>query len=100
MDEATLASAEAAARAHAEAVVSNNIGAVVLGMTADAFAKAMDVGNTTWGYTGFDLAAHGQNGDDYLFDITYKTDQGPFTLRDHFRRIDGEWKVVDLEQMS
>ena len=100
MDEATSASAEAAARAHAEAVVTNNIGAVVLGMTADAFAKAMDVGNTTWGYLSFELAAHGQDGDDYLFDITYKTDQGPFTLRDRFRRIDGEWKVVDLEQIA
>ena len=99
MEEATSASAEAAARDHAEAVVSNNIGAVVLGMTADAFAKAMDVGNTTWGYFGFELAGHTQDGEDYLFDITYKTDQGPFTLRDRFRRIDGEWKVVDLEHI-
>ena len=100
MDEATSASAEAAARAHAQAVVSNNIGAVVLGMTANAFAKAMDVGNTTWGYFGFELAAHSQDGEDYLFDITYKTDQAPFTLRDRFRCIDGEWTVVDLEQIG
>jgi len=100
MDEATLANAEAAARAHAEAVVSNNIGAVVLGMTADAFAKAMDVGNTTWGYLGFELTSRGQDGEDILFDITYATDQGPLTLRDRFRQIDGEWKVVDLEQIE
>ena len=100
MDEANPTSAEAAAHAHAGAVVSNNIGAVVLGMTADAFAKAMDVGNTTWGYLGFELNAHGRDGEDELFDITYRTDQGPFTLRDRFRRIDGEWKVVDLEQIG
>jgi hypothetical protein len=100
MSDPTLASAEAAARAHAEAVVSNNIGAVVLGMTADGFAKAMDIGNTTWGYLGFDLVPHGQDGEDFLFDITYLTDQGPFTLRDRFRVIDGEWKVVDLEKVG
>lgn len=100
MSEPNDASAEAAARAHAEAVVSNNIGAVVLGMTAEAFAKAMDVGNTTWGYLGFDVAPHSREGEDYVFDITYRTDQGPFTLRDHFRLVDGEWKVVDLEQIA
>ena len=100
MDESMSAKAEAAARAHAEAVVSNNIGAVVLGMTAHAFGKAMDVGNTTWGYLGFELALHRQDGEDYLFDITYKTDQGPFTLRDHFRLVDGDWKVIDLEQIG
>jgi hypothetical protein len=91
---------KAAARAHAEAVVANNIGAVVLSMTADAFAKAMDIGNTTWGYLGYELEEAGQDDLDHLFDITYRTDQGPFTLRDRFRLVDGEWKVVDLEQIQ
>src|ERR1700694_3090772 len=99
MDEATSSSAAAAARAHAEAVVSNNIGGVVLGMTPDAFAQAMDIGNTSWGYLGFEVVAHNQDGDDHLFDITYRTDQGSFTLRDRFRNIDEVWKVIDLEQI-
>jgi hypothetical protein len=99
MDDVSVA-AENAARAHAEAVVSNDIGSVVLGMTANAFAKAMDIGNTTWGYLGYELRAHSRDQDDYLFDITYRTDQGPFTLRDRLRIVDGEWKVVDLEQLG
>lgn len=92
--------AEDAARAYAEAVVSNNIGAVVLGMTAHAFAKAMDVGNTTWGYLGFEMGSQQVDGDGFLFDITYFTDQGPLTLRNRFQLIDGQWKVVDLEQLD
>lgn len=101
MDETTLAqSAEEAARAHARAVVANDIGATVLGMTPDALAKAMELGNTTWNYLGFEVAPLSHDGDDYLFDITYQTDLGPLTLRDRFRQIDGDWKVVDLERLA
>jgi hypothetical protein len=92
--------AKEAARAHAQAVVSNDIGASVLGMTPDALAKAMQLGNTTWVYLGFDVAPAGRDGEDCLFDITYQTDEGPFTLRDRFRRIDGDWKVVDIERIA
>ena len=92
--------AEEAARAHAQAVVAGYIGATVLGMTPDALAKAMLLGNTTWIYFGSDVAPAGCDGEDCLFDITYQTDQGPFTLRDRFRRIEGEWKVVDIERLD
>ncbi len=100
MDNALPLEAEDAARAHAAAVVANDVGTVVLGMTADAFAKAMDIGNTTWGYLGFQLGAQSLDGEDYLFEITYETDQGPFTLRNRFRLVDGEWKVIDLDQLA
>ena len=103
MDEQTTAvdpGAEEAARAHAQAVVANDIGATVVGMTPDALAKAMQLGNTTWAYLGFELAPAGRDGDAALFDITYRTDEGTFTLRDRFRSIDGEWKVVDIERIA
>ena len=92
--------AEEAARTHAQAVVAGDIGTTVLGMTPDGLAKAMQLGNTTWTYFGSDVTPAGSDGEDCLFDITYQTDQGPFTLRDRFRRIDGEWKVVDIERLD
>lgn len=93
-------SAEDAARAHAKAVVSNDIGAVVGSMTPDGFARAMNVGNTSWAYTGFELQEHAVDGEDHIFDIRYATDAGAFTLRNRFRSIDGSWKVVDVEQID
>ena len=92
--------AEDAARAHARAVVAGDIGTTVLGTTPEAFAKAMLLGNTTWTYFGSDVSPTGRDGEDCLFDITYRTDQGPFTLRDRLRRIDGEWKIVDIERVD
>jgi hypothetical protein len=92
--------AEEAARAHAQAVVAGDIGTTVLGMTPDALAKAMQLGNTTWIYLGSAVTPAGRDGEDCLFEITYQTDQGPFTLRDRFRRIDGEWKIVDIERVA
>jgi hypothetical protein len=99
MDEAAIdLAAEKAARIHADAVVAGDIGTTVLGMTPDAFAKAMQLGNTTWTYFGSEVASAGRDGEDCLFDITYRTDQGPFTLRDRFRLIEGEWKIVDIDR--
>jgi hypothetical protein len=93
-------SAEEAAHAHAHAVISNDIGATVRSMTAEAFGKAMELGNKSWNYTGFEVKAAGCDGADYVFEITYQTDLGALRLRDRFRQVDGVWKVVDLEQLS
>lgn len=93
-------SVEEAAHAHALAVVANDIGATVRSMTPDGFAKAMEVENTTWEYKSYELADAGQDGQDHLFDITYYTDLGAMRLRDRFRLIDDQWKVVDVERLD
>jgi len=90
-------SVEEAAHAHARAVVANDIGAVVRSMTPDGLAKAMEIGNTTWGYQSYELANAREDGPDHLYEITYTTDLGPLRLRDRFRLISGQWKVVDVE---
>jgi hypothetical protein len=46
---------EEAARVHAQAVVAGDIGTTVLGMTPEGFAKAMQLGNTTWIYFGSEV---------------------------------------------
>jgi len=89
---------EEAAHAYARAVVAGDIGTTVRGMTPDALAKAMLLGNTTWTYTGYELAVYGHEGEDYVFDITFRTDLGPMPLRYRFRHLDGVWKVADVEK--
>lgn len=91
-------SPEEAAHAHARATVAGDIGKIILSMTPDGLAKAMEVGNTTWNVAGYELSVEGQDGEDQLFRIRYETDAGPLTLRYRFRDIDGDWKIVDVER--
>jgi len=93
-------SAEAAARAHAQATVDVDLPKVFGDMTPDGFAKAMQLGNTSWTVTGYELTAQARDGDDYLFDVQYGTDIGPMSLRYRFREIDDDWKVVDVARLS
>lgn len=93
-------SAKEAAHAHARAVVAGDFGTMVRGMTPEALAKAMQLGGTTLVVTAYDLTSQAHDGDDYLFDISYQMDLGPLTWRERFRKIDGEWKIVDIERIA
>jgi hypothetical protein len=97
---ASASTPEAAARAHAKATVDVDLGKVFADMTPDGFAKAMQLGNTTWTVTGYELTAQARDGDDHLFDVRYETDIGPMSLRYRFREIGGEWKVVDVARLA
>ena len=89
-------SAEEALRAHAQATVDVDLGTLVGGMTPEGFAKAMELGNTTWTVTGYELTSKEQDGTDYLFEVRYATDIGPMSLRYRFREVEGAWVVVDV----
>ena len=93
-------SAEEAASVHARAVVAGDIGASLRGMTPDAWAKTVEIGNTNWDFSSYELRPQGRDGDDYIFDITYHREDGPLSLRERFRKIDGEWKLVDVERVA
>jgi len=92
--------AEEAAHAHARATVAVDLGTALRGMTPEALAQAMQLGNTEWRLSGYELTGRAQEGDDYVFDIRYETDIGPLALRYRFREIEGVWKVVDIERPS
>jgi hypothetical protein len=91
---------EEAAHNHARALIAGDFGTAVRGMTPEALAKAMSVGNTTWTVTAYELTSHGRDGDDHVFAINYQTDLGPLSLRYRFRDVGGEWKVVDIERTA
>jgi hypothetical protein len=90
--------AEEAAHAHAHAIVEGDYGAMVRTMTPDGLAKAMQLGNTTWTDLSYEVGGRERDGDDFVFSITYHTDIGPLTLRERFRLVGDEWKVVDVEK--
>jgi hypothetical protein len=91
-------SAEEAAHAHARATVAVDLGTVFRNMTPEALARAMQLGNTEWRLSAYELTGQSTDGDDHLFDITYQTEIGPLPLRYRFRQIDGAWRVVDIEK--
>lgn len=93
------AGAEEAAHAHARAIVTGDYGTMLHRMTPDALARAIEIGNTSWNSTAYELTPQGGDGDAYVFDITYQTDVGPLSLRERFCQIDGTWKLVDLERI-
>ena len=92
-------SAEEAARARAHALVAGDFATTLRFMTPDALARAMELGITNWHYSSFELRQQTRDGDGYLFDIAYHGGDETLTLRDRFRQIEGEWKIVDIERI-
>ena len=90
-------SAEAAAHAHAQAIVKGDYGAMIGAMTPDALGQAMEIGSNTWNCSSYELTPQGPHGDAFVFDITYQTDRQTLHMRERFRQIDGEWKLSDIE---
>ena len=90
-------SAEEAAHALDRAIVARDYGATIRAMTPDALARAMALGNTTWNCTTYELSPRGQDGDTYVFDVVFQTDQAPLSLRQRLRLVDGVWRIVDIE---
>ena len=88
--------AEAAAHVHARSIVEGDMGTMVRGMTPDGLASAMTLGNTNWNPSSYELALSAAEDGDFVYWITYQTQDGPLALHERFRRLDGEWKVVDV----
>ena len=92
--------AEEAAHRHAKAAVDGNLGQLMSDLTPEALAGLMAQGGAGGGFqqpSGYELKLHAQEGDDYLFDVTYQGPVGNVTLRDRFRVIGDQWKVVEAK---
>ena len=91
---------EQTARRHADAVVAADVGTALRTMTAEAFGKAMELGNQTWIISSYELRDEGRDSDEHVFLVRYNTDLGPMPLRYRLRDVDGQWKVVDIDHAS
>ena len=93
--------AEEAAHAHARAAVAGDLTKLMTDLTPEALAKAMaQASGGLQGVNDYELKLHAQEGDEYVFDITYKASAASMTLRDRFREVNGQWRVVDLERVD
>lgn len=92
--------AEEAAHRHARAAVAGNLAQLMADLTPQALATLMAQGGAGTGFQqprGYELKLHGQEGNDYIFDITYAGPIGDVTLRDRFSRIGDQWKIVEAK---
>jgi hypothetical protein len=93
-------SAEEAAETYANAVLRGDMATILHYLTPDGLAKMMaTIGLSYFNYLSYQVGPPVADSDDFLFDIAYETDQEPLTLRHRFRRIEGEWKAVDLDRV-
>lgn len=93
-------SAEETAHTYAKAVVSGDFGKTLRLMTVDAFGKSMTLGLTSWRYTSYELIPEGGEGDEQVFVLSLQGKHETVRLRDHFRLIEGEWKLDDIERLE
>jgi len=90
--------AEEFMRGHAEKACSGRIAEIMGDLTPEALAQvgALMAGgpNPPKGNT---VVPVRQDGDDYIFDVTYTGDGGASaSMRETVRQIDGTWKIVKL----
>ena len=91
--------AEEFIRSHADNACNGKIAEVLADLTPEAMGQ---VGSLMAGGPNPPKANTvkpvSQNGDDYVFDVTYTGDGGAqASLRDTVRQIDGVWKIVKIE---
>jgi hypothetical protein len=66
-------------------------------LSPDALGQQLEIlGRSYFRYLSYEVALHAQEGDDYVFDVTYQTDEEPITLRNRFRVEGDAWKIVEI----
>jgi hypothetical protein len=82
---------------HADKACSGRIAEIMADLTPEAMGQvgALMAGgpNPPQANT---VVAVSQNGDDYVFDVTYTGDGKSASMRETVRQIDGTWKIVNL----
>jgi hypothetical protein len=91
--------AEQAAERYAQAVLEGNMPTVLRYLTPDALGQQLLlVGRTYFSYVSYRVKLHEQDGEDYVFDIDYLTDDAPVLMRNRFRLEGDEWRIVDVSR--
>lgn len=83
---------------HADGAVAGKMAEIMGDLTQDAMQGLMPfMGSLPNPATGNKVVAVSQNGDDYIFDVTYTGDGGKAgTMRETVRQVDGVWKIVAI----
>jgi hypothetical protein len=91
--------AEQASQNYAKAVLAGEMPIILRYLSPDALGQQLEiVGRSYFRYISYQVALHAQEGDDYVFDTTYQTDDVPITLRNRFRVEGAAWKIVQVQR--
>jgi hypothetical protein len=91
--------AEEFLRAHADNATSGKIAEVMKDLTPESLAQVgslMAAGPNP--IESSKVEPRGQEGDDFIFDVTYSGQGKSTTMREWIRQIDGTWKIARLEK--
>lgn len=93
--------AEEFMKAHAEKACSGRIAEIMGDLTPEALGQvgALMAGGPNPPQQNT-VVPVSQNGDDYIFDVTYTGDGKSASMRETVRQIDGTWKIVSLTKPS
>jgi hypothetical protein len=90
--------AEEFMRDHANKACTGRIGEIMGDLTPEALGQvgALMAGGPN-PLKGNSVVPVSQNGDDYIFDVTYTGDgDASVSMRETVRKVDGTWKIVNL----
>lgn len=90
-----------AVRRNCDALITGNIAQIFTDMTPQAMAKLGQQAGAGMGgpmpkLTGYEIAAHEQEGEEHLYDVRFSGDVR-FGVKARWREIDGAWKLVDFD---
>mgnify|MGYP001585654245 CR=1 FL=1 len=84
-------------QAHADNAVAGKIPDVMKDLVPAALAQVMGLmAGAPNPLTSNKVVAVSQEGDDYIFDVSYFGDGGSVSMRETVRQIDGVWKIAVL----
>jgi hypothetical protein len=94
--------ARQAVERNAEAIKAGDMQRIMMDLTPEAFAKAMQMLNqpgaaqTPREVESYDVEDRGVEGDDQLFHVTYRSPAGQLTMHSRWRKVGPDWKVADF----
>lgn len=82
---------------HADNAVAGKIPDVMKDLTPEAMQQVMPLmAGAPNPIKSNSVVAKGQEGDHFVFDVTYSGDSGSVSMREWVRQIDGVWKIEKL----
>ena len=91
--------AEEFMRAHADNATAGKIPEVMKDLTPESMQQAVSLmAGGPNPLEGNDVVSRGQDGEDYVFDVTYTGGGKSVAMREWIRNVDGTFKIIKLEK--
>ncbi len=82
---------------HADNAVAQKMPEVMKDLTPEALQQVMPLmAGAPSPLKGNSVVAKGQEGSDFVFDVTYTGDTGSVSMREWIRDVEGTWKIMKI----